>query len=63
MHLVAVVCVQMKYIEDLENLKLMMMLLKDQSKNIQYEAFHVFKVFVANPNRPVGIAEVLKHNR
>eukprot|EP00242_Pyramimonas_sp_CCMP2087_P014324 CAMPEP_0198221958 /NCGR_PEP_ID=MMETSP1445-20131203/86023_1 /TAXON_ID=36898 /ORGANISM="Pyramimonas sp., Strain CCMP2087" /LENGTH=350 /DNA_ID=CAMNT_0043900293 /DNA_START=135 /DNA_END=1187 /DNA_ORIENTATION=+ len=55
--------IMMKYIEDLENLKLMMMLLKDQSKNIQYEAFHVFKVFVANPNRPVGIAEVLKHNR
>jgi len=24
----------------------------DKSKNIQFEAFHVFKVFVANPRKP-----------
>lgn len=32
------------YISNPENLKLMMNLLRDQSRNIQFEAFHVFKV-------------------
>uniref|UniRef100_A0A5F9DBJ4 Calcium binding protein 39 like n=1 Tax=Oryctolagus cuniculus TaxID=9986 RepID=A0A5F9DBJ4_RABIT len=36
-----------KYISKPENLKLMMNLLRDKSPNIQFEAFHVFKVFVA----------------
>lgn len=33
-----------KYISKPENLKLMMNLLRDKSRNIQFEAFHVFKV-------------------
>lgn len=33
-----------RYIANEENLKVMMNLLKDRSKNIQFEAFHVFKV-------------------
>lgn len=33
-----------KYITNADNLKLLMNLLRDKSKNIQYEAFHVFKV-------------------
>ena len=33
----------MRYVSDQENLKLMMVLLKDTSKSIQFEAFHVFK--------------------
>ena len=33
------------------------------SKNIQFEAFHVFKVFVANPNKPPQIAAILKRNK
>lgn len=33
-----------KYISNPENLKLMMNLLRDKSRNIQFEAFHVFKV-------------------
>lgn len=33
-----------KYVTNAENLKLLMNLLRDKSKNIQYEAFHVFKV-------------------
>jgi len=35
-----------KYISKPENLKLMMNLLRDKSRNIQFEAFHVFKVCV-----------------
>ena len=34
----------MRYVTDAENLKLMMVLLKETSKSIQFEAFHVFKV-------------------
>jgi calcium binding protein 39 len=33
-----------QYISNEDNLKIMMNLLKDKSKNIQFEAFHVFKV-------------------
>ncbi|KAK2119087.1 hypothetical protein P7K49_000473 [Saguinus oedipus] len=36
-----------KYISKPENLKLMMNLLRDKSPNIQFEAFHVFKLIVA----------------
>ncbi|KAA8527532.1 hypothetical protein F0562_034753 [Nyssa sinensis] len=41
-----------RYIVEVRHLKIMMMLLKDSSKNIQISAFHIFKVFVANPNKP-----------
>jgi hypothetical protein len=33
-----------RYISDPKNLKCMMEMLRDKSKNIQFEAFHVFKV-------------------
>lgn len=33
-----------RYISNEANLKMMMNLLRDKSKNIQFEAFHVFKV-------------------
>lgn len=52
-----------KYISDLENLKRVMNLLRDKSKNIQFEAFHVFKVFVANPNKPAAVTHILVKNR
>lgn len=33
-----------RYISDRKNLQLIMNLLRDKSPNIQFEAFHVFKV-------------------
>jgi hypothetical protein len=36
--------VMTRYIAEEGNLKMMMNLLRDKSKNIQFEAFHVFKV-------------------
>jgi calcium binding protein 39 len=33
-----------RYISNPENLKLMMTMLRDKSRNITFEAFHVFKV-------------------
>lgn len=52
-----------RYISNPDNLKLMMNMLKEKSRNIQFEAFHVFKVFVANPNKPRPIQEILLRNR
>ncbi|XP_065056108.1 calcium-binding protein 39-like [Rhopilema esculentum] len=55
--------VMTKYIGNPDNLKLMMNLLKDKSRNIQFEAFHVFKVFVANPNKAQPIQDILIKNK
>lgn len=52
-----------RYISNPENLKMMMNMLRDKSRNIQYEAFHVFKVFVANPNKPKPILDILLKNQ
>nr|CAG4645569.1 EOG090X07E2 [Lynceus sp. MCZ IZ 141354] len=55
--------VMTRYISNPENLKLMMNMLKEKSRNIQFEAFHVFKVFVANPNKPKPILDILLRNQ
>lgn len=39
--------VMVRYVADEANLKLMMNLLRDSSRSIQFEAFHVFKVCTA----------------
>ncbi|KAK9086648.1 hypothetical protein Syun_029042 [Stephania yunnanensis] len=51
-----------RYILELRYLKVMMTLLTDTSKNIQLSAFHVFKVFVANPQKPRDIVVILAKN-
>jgi len=55
--------VMTNYISSPDNLKLMMNMLKERSRNIQFEAFHVFKVFVANPNKPKPILDILIRNQ
>ena len=40
--------VMMRYVSDSKNLQMMMMLLKDNSRSIQFEAFHVFKVSLSS---------------
>jgi calcium binding protein 39 len=55
--------VMTRYIANDANLKMMMNLLRDRSKNIQFEAFHVFKVFVANPKKPPQIEAILRRNK
>jgi len=55
--------VMTKNISNPDNLKLMMNMLKEKSRNIQFEAFHVFKVFVANPNKPKPILDILIRNQ
>ncbi|WCJ23617.1 Mo25 family protein [Euphorbia peplus] len=51
-----------RYILEVRFLKVMMTLLKDSSKNIQISAFHIFKVFVANPNKPREVKLILTKN-
>ncbi|KAK3564479.1 hypothetical protein QTP86_022757 [Hemibagrus guttatus] len=55
--------VMTKYISRGENLKLMMNMLRDNSRNIQFEAFHVFKGFVANPNKTQPVLDILLKNQ
>ncbi|OIC42159.1 hypothetical protein A7L55_21370 [Acinetobacter baumannii] len=57
------VAVMMRYVSSKENLRILMNLLRESSKNIQIEAFHVFKVFVANQNKPPEIVSILVANR
>ncbi|KAL2341211.1 hypothetical protein Fmac_009151 [Flemingia macrophylla] len=52
-----------RYILEVRYLKVMMTLLRDSSKNIQLSAFHIFKVFVANPNKPRDVKLILAKNQ
>ena len=51
-----------KYVSSKDNLIVIMNLLRDKMANIQYEAFHVFKIFVANPNKPERVEYVFVKN-
>ena len=55
--------VMTRYISSDENLKTIMLLLREKAKNIQHEAFHVFKVFVANPRKAPNIESILRRNK
>ena len=37
--------------------------LLSRRQSIQFEAFHVFKIFVANPNKPPAVLSILLKNR
>lgn len=51
------------YVESPENLKLIMILLSDKSKNLQMDSFNVFKIFVANPTKSKPVLDILIKNR
>lgn len=55
--------IMMLYIGDDSYLQIHMNLLRDDSKTIQLEAFHIFKIFVANPNRPPRVHTILYKNK
>ncbi|ONK76283.1 uncharacterized protein A4U43_C03F25990 [Asparagus officinalis] len=55
--------VMMRYVSSKDNLMILMNLLRESSKNIQIEAFHVFKLFVANQNKPPEIITILVANK
>ncbi|KAL5230984.1 hypothetical protein ABZP36_029760 [Zizania latifolia] len=51
------------YISSKENLIVLMNLLREQSKAIQVEAFHVFKLFAANQNKSPEILGIMVTNK
>ncbi|CAA6662906.1 unnamed protein product [Spirodela intermedia] len=55
--------IMLQYIGSKDNLRIMMNLLRETSKNIQLEAFHVFKLFVGNQNKPPEICSILVANK
>jgi calcium binding protein 39 len=55
--------VMIRYIGKSEFLQLHMNLLRDRSKTIQFEAFNVFKIFVANPRKNPKVHQILYQNR
>lgn len=55
--------VMVRYVSSLDNMRIQMNLLRDSNKTIQLQAFHVFKLFPANKNKPQDIVNVLVANR
>ncbi|KAL2476034.1 putative MO25-like protein [Abeliophyllum distichum] len=55
--------VMMRYVSSLDNMRVLMNLLRESHKNIQIDAFHVFKLFVANQNKPPDIVNILVANK
>lgn len=53
----------MRYIGERKNLIMMMTLLRDKQNAVKYEAFHIFKLFVANPHKQEAIVKILMVNR
>ncbi|ABN66842.2 predicted protein [Scheffersomyces stipitis CBS 6054] len=52
-----------KYFDDSTNLKIIMFLLSDKSKNLQLEGFHIFKFFVAKPKKSQKVLDILAKNK
>ena len=55
--------VMTRYVSSGDNLKLIMYQLKDDRKMVQYEAFHVFKIVAANPNKSYEVQKFLVMNK
>ncbi|CAL4907320.1 unnamed protein product [Urochloa decumbens] len=51
------------YVSSKDNLIILMNLLREQSKAIQLDAFHVFKLFAANQDKPPEIVSILSANK
>ncbi|KAI3456852.1 hypothetical protein Pfo_013515 [Paulownia fortunei] len=55
--------VMIRYVSSKDNMRVLMNLLRESHKSIQIDAFHVFKLFVANQNKPADIVNILCANR
>lgn len=55
--------VMIRYVSSKDNMRVLMNLLRETHKCIQIDAFHVFKLFVANQNKPTDITNILCANR
>ncbi|XP_052736193.1 putative MO25-like protein At5g47540 isoform X2 [Vigna angularis] len=55
--------VMVRYVGSLDNMRILMNLLRDSNKTIQFDTFHVFKLFVANQNKPPEVVSILVTNK
>mmetsp|Transcript_98947 Transcript_98947/g.288568 ORF Transcript_98947/g.288568 Transcript_98947/m.288568 type:complete len:409 (+) Transcript_98947:217-1443(+) len=55
--------VMIEYVGNDLFLQIHMNLLRASSRAIQLEAFHIFKIFVANPNKPQRVQQILFRNK
>ncbi|XP_021739578.1 putative MO25-like protein At5g47540 [Chenopodium quinoa] len=55
--------IMVRYVSSKDNLMILMNLLRESSKPIQLEAFHIFKLFAANKNKSPDITTILIANR
>ena len=55
--------VMVRFVASARNLKVILLLLRHTSSHITLDAFHVFKVFVANPHKPQDVIKILKDNQ
>jgi calcium binding protein 39 len=55
--------VMVKYVSRRAFLQIHMNLLRDEAASIKIGAFHLFKIFAANPNQPAGVTMILRKNR
>lgn len=55
--------VMISYVGNEHFLQIHMNLLRNHSKAIQLEAFHVFKIFVVNPRKPLRVHQILYRNK
>jgi calcium binding protein 39 len=53
----------LRYIDDVENLQCVMVLLASTSKRVRFQAYSLFKLFVINPRRTEQIVSALRMNR
>lgn len=52
-----------RYLFDELNLVNMMKMLKSKSRALQFEAFHIFKLFIANPHKSEPVMNIIRTNR
>jgi calcium binding protein 39 len=57
------VLIMVRYVTNVQYMQVIMTLLLDRSRQIQLGAFHIFKIFVANPNKPPLARKILCKNR
>ncbi|KAK6465347.1 hypothetical protein DFJ63DRAFT_332774 [Scheffersomyces coipomensis] len=52
-----------KYFDEATNLKIIMLILNDKSKNLQIEGFQIFKFFIAKPKKSQKVLDILVKNK
>jgi len=60
---VAFARVMMAYVNEEQHLRIVMNILKSESRQLRVEAFHIFKLFVINPRQTPRIEQILRNNR